>query len=149
MDEPLADARLKEEDLALRLERDGQISKLQRDSIWELHDLTKHGAKFIDIRVRKDGKEYLFEGDWLKQVLRHVLGTPDVSQRRPLGEACPVCTKPLGEDGVYRAGYEADNLRTIPARIGRGSYCDHIKKADALLQTNEVSGSSNNSFEKG
>lgn len=130
-----------EEDLALRLERDGQINKLQRDSIWELHDLTKHGAKFIDIRVRKDGKEYLFEGDWIKQVLQHVLGMPDASQRRPLGETCPVCRKPLGEDEVYRAGYDADNYRTIPATIGRGPYCDHIKKADAVAGIDYISSS--------
>lgn len=124
----------KEEDLALQLERGGQINKMQRNSIWELHDLTKHGAKFIDIRVRKDGKEYLFEGDWLKQVLGHVLGMVDASQRGPLGENCPVCMKPLGADEVYRAGYEADNFRTIPATIGSGQYCDHIKRAAALFQ---------------
>lgn len=29
-------------------------------------NLTKHGAKFIDIRVRKDGKEYEFQADFLK-----------------------------------------------------------------------------------
>lgn len=44
---------------------------------------------------------------------------------------CPKCGKPLGEDEVYRAGYEADNLRTIPLTDGRGEYCDHIPRTIA------------------
>lgn len=47
------------------------------------------------------------------------------SQSIPL--ACPNCDYPIQADEVYRAGYELDNFRTIPAIIGRGKYCDHIK----------------------
>ena len=32
--------------------------------------LVRHGAKFIDIRVRKDGKEYTFQADILKYMRR-------------------------------------------------------------------------------
>ena len=40
---------------------------------------------------------------------------------------CPNCGKLLASGEVYRAGYEHDNYRTIPATIGRGKYCDHVK----------------------
>lgn len=45
---------------------------------------------------------------------------------------CPCCGKPLAEDEVYRAGYEPNNYRTIPMTYGRGEYCDHIKRKDAV-----------------
>jgi hypothetical protein len=68
-------------DMASELEKDGEINSLQRDSIWRLHDLIKHGAKIIDLRVRKDAQEYHFEADWLKQLLRRVLGHADQAER--------------------------------------------------------------------
>jgi hypothetical protein len=49
---------------------------------------------------------------------------------RSEARACPVCHMPLGADEVYRAGYEMTNNRTIPPTIGRGQYCDHIKRVD-------------------
>lgn len=49
---------------------------------------------------------------------------------------CPVCSKLLADDEVYRSGYEATNNRTIPPTIGRGSYCDHIPR-DAAVTTGE------------
>jgi len=70
------------DDLALKLERGGEINTMQRDDIWKLHDLIKHGAKIIDIRVRKDAREYLFEADWLKSMLRAVLGMADAGERQ-------------------------------------------------------------------
>ncbi len=44
---------------------------------------------------------------------------------------CPKCGKPLGDDEVYRAGIELDNLRTTPPTYGRGEYCDHIPRTVA------------------
>lgn len=37
-------------------------------SFEEFLALTKHGAKFIDIKVRKDAKEYEFQADFLKYI---------------------------------------------------------------------------------
>lgn len=45
---------------------------------------------------------------------------------------CPNCNRPMAKDEVYRAGYDVGNYRTIPARIGRGEYCDHVKRSAAL-----------------
>jgi len=42
----------------------------ERDSLAELEQLVRHGYKFIDITVRKDGRDYRFEGDWLARLLR-------------------------------------------------------------------------------
>lgn len=72
-------------ELCTRLERDVElehlleafcsalvINELQRDSIKEFARLVRHGARAIDIRVRKDGQECHFEADWLKQLFNPV-----------------------------------------------------------------------------
>ena len=46
------------------------INDLQRASIVRFHDLIKHGSKFINLHVRKDGQEYHFEADWLRPFLK-------------------------------------------------------------------------------
>lgn len=45
-------------------------NSLERESIHRLEELVRHGYKFIDITVRKDGREQTFEGDWLARLLR-------------------------------------------------------------------------------
>jgi hypothetical protein len=42
------------------------LNNLQVDSLNEFLNLVKHGAKSIDIHVRKDAKEYSFQADFLK-----------------------------------------------------------------------------------
>lgn len=82
-----AAAGLGQGDLAAEMERDGEINSLQRESIWQLHDLIKHGAKIIDVHVRKDAREYDIQADWLKWMLRRVLGMADYSERKQACEA--------------------------------------------------------------
>lgn len=45
-------------------------NELEEKTIRELADLVRHGHKFIDIHVRKDAREYHFEGDWLARLFR-------------------------------------------------------------------------------
>ena len=45
-------------------------SEPEKEHIDLFYDLVKHGYKTIDILVRKDGKEYIFEGDWIARLLR-------------------------------------------------------------------------------
>jgi len=45
-------------------------NELERQSIRRLGDLTRHGYKTIDIKVRVDGRETWIEGDWLARLLR-------------------------------------------------------------------------------
>lgn len=42
----------------------------QRDSIRALEALVRHGTRGMDLTVRKDGREYQFEVDWLKYLFR-------------------------------------------------------------------------------
>lgn len=42
------------------------MTTLSRQTFDEFLALVRHGAKFIDIRVRKDAKEYVFQADGLK-----------------------------------------------------------------------------------
>lgn len=48
------------------------INQSQAESIRKLARTIRHGAKFVDIHVRKDGQEYHFEADWLKQLFNPV-----------------------------------------------------------------------------
>lgn len=41
---------------------------LEQSTIERLERLIRHGAKFIDIKVRKDSQEYTFEADWLHRL---------------------------------------------------------------------------------
>jgi hypothetical protein len=43
---------------------------LERRTLARFEELVRHGYKFIDIRVRKDGREHQFEGDWLARLFR-------------------------------------------------------------------------------
>jgi hypothetical protein len=45
-------------------------NELEAKTISEFARLVYHGYKFIDIHVRKDGREYRFEGDWLARLFR-------------------------------------------------------------------------------
>ncbi len=45
-------------------------NKLEADTIRKFFALTKHGCKFCDLVVRKDGREYRFEADWLVRLGR-------------------------------------------------------------------------------
>ena len=49
-----------------------RINDLEVKSIKDFCEFVKHGAKTIDIKVRVDGKNYTFEGDYLKYVLPFV-----------------------------------------------------------------------------
>jgi hypothetical protein len=40
-------------------------NELERAAILRFALLVRHGAKVINLRVRKDGREYQFEADWL------------------------------------------------------------------------------------
>jgi hypothetical protein len=51
-----------------------EINDLQADSIRQLSDLTRHGYKWIDITVRKDGVERRFEADWVANLLNPRIG---------------------------------------------------------------------------
>lgn len=42
------------------------MNKLEIATLNTLINLTRHGAKFIDVRVRKDAVEYEFQADFLK-----------------------------------------------------------------------------------
>lgn len=44
------------------------MSNPAKESWDKFLDLVKHGAKFIDIHVRKDSKEYHFQADFLKYI---------------------------------------------------------------------------------
>lgn len=56
----------------------------EADTIRRFAELVRHGAKFIDISVRRDGREYHFEGDWLARLFRP---TPDEWQSAIATEA--------------------------------------------------------------
>lgn len=47
---------------------DGSMNELEIETLKKFLELTKHGAKTIDINVRKDGKEYTFQADFLKHM---------------------------------------------------------------------------------
>ncbi len=42
-----------------------ELNALELVHYHRMRDLVKHGYKFIDIEIRKDGQTYNFEGDWL------------------------------------------------------------------------------------
>ncbi len=45
-------------------------NELEAKSIRELFNLVFHGYKTIDIKVRKDAKETLFQADWIARLAR-------------------------------------------------------------------------------
>lgn len=47
---------------------ESDCSDLAKSSFADFLKLVRHGAKAIDIRVRKDGKEFTFQADILKYV---------------------------------------------------------------------------------
>ena len=42
----------------------------ERETIAKFERLVRHGVSAIDIKVRVDGKDYQFEGDWLARLFR-------------------------------------------------------------------------------
>ncbi len=49
---------------------DINMSELSKESFNEFLEITRSGAKFIDIYVRKDGKDYEFQADFLKYAVK-------------------------------------------------------------------------------
>jgi hypothetical protein len=47
-----------------------QANEPERATIAQLEALVRHGYKFIDLHVRKDGVERHFEADWLARLFR-------------------------------------------------------------------------------
>ena len=47
-----------------------ELNKPEVETVQKLKKLIGHGYKTIDILVRKDGKDYVFEGDWIARLLR-------------------------------------------------------------------------------
>ena len=45
-------------------------NELERRTIASIEARVRHGYKFIDLRIRKDGQEYHYEADWLARLLR-------------------------------------------------------------------------------
>jgi hypothetical protein len=45
-----------------------EANELERNTIGCFEHLVRHGYKFIDIIVRKDGQETRFEGDWIARL---------------------------------------------------------------------------------
>lgn len=52
-----------------------EANELEEASIHRLVDLVWHGYKFIDIKVRKDGIEHKFQGDWLVRLFKQLTTT--------------------------------------------------------------------------
>jgi len=46
----------------------GSMNDMELATLRRFMELVKHGAKFIDIRVRKDAQEYSFQADFLKHI---------------------------------------------------------------------------------
>lgn len=42
-----------------------KLNALELVTFHRIQQLTKHGCKYIDIEIRKDGNVYHFQGDWL------------------------------------------------------------------------------------
>lgn len=47
-----------------------EANELEIETMARFEELVRHGYKFIDLHVRKDGKEYRFEADWLARLFR-------------------------------------------------------------------------------
>jgi hypothetical protein len=60
-----------------------RLNELQIETIDKILSLTKHGAKSIDVEIRKDGKEYRFQADWIK----HLKFTPQLRSQEITGGA--------------------------------------------------------------
>lgn len=45
-------------------------NELEEKTIARFEALIRHGCKFVDLVVRKDGQEYRFEADWLARLFR-------------------------------------------------------------------------------
>lgn len=48
-----------------------EANELEASSMIKLQKLLEHGYKFININIRKDGKDYIFQGDWLSRLFRN------------------------------------------------------------------------------
>jgi hypothetical protein len=53
--------------IALRLD-DRWLNDLQKATIERMLRVCRHGAQRIDVSLRVDGREYVFEADWLKHL---------------------------------------------------------------------------------
>lgn len=57
------------------------ITETQKETLLSVHDLIKHGYKFINLHIRKDGREYHFEADWLRQLLCSLDAAPQTPKK--------------------------------------------------------------------
>lgn len=44
-------------------------NEMERRTIEAIAALTRHGYKTVDIKIRKDGRETWYEGDWIVRLL--------------------------------------------------------------------------------
>lgn len=58
-------------------------NELERRTISDFERLIRHGAKFIDLHVRRDGQEYRFEADWLGRLFRADLPSSELASASP------------------------------------------------------------------
>lgn len=47
-------------------------NEIEEANIVRLANLIWHGYKFIDIKIRKDGVEHEFQGDWLMRLFHNI-----------------------------------------------------------------------------
>jgi hypothetical protein len=47
---------------------DRWLNELQKETIERMLLTCRHGAQRIDVGLRVDGREYVFEADWLKHL---------------------------------------------------------------------------------
>lgn len=48
------------------------LNQEQIETMSKVFNLVEHGAKSIDICIRKYGKEYVFEADWIRNLLLEI-----------------------------------------------------------------------------
>ncbi len=76
MSDPIEAARLLGEAAATRLADAVDANEPERRTIAEIERRVRHGYKFIDLIIRKDGVETRHQADWLARLLRDASPTP-------------------------------------------------------------------------
>ncbi len=69
-DKIFEEAKVRGENNAARIAELSCSNSLEETTIERFERLTRHGAKSVDLLVRKDGQEYRFEADWLARLFR-------------------------------------------------------------------------------
>lgn len=55
---------------------DLDLNEYQKADIKKIAKITKYGAKSIDVLIRVDGRDYGFEADWLKEIVKDIDSHP-------------------------------------------------------------------------